>query len=66
MALGLQLCAGVVGGRSPGSRGRGIEGSQRHLTLTGESPMKNTMRKWGDEVLLFVAVVAIGVLIIVF
>lgn len=31
-----------------------------------ETPMRNTMRKWGEEVLLFVAVIAIGVLVIVF
>jgi len=31
-----------------------------------ETPMRNTMRKWGEEVLLVVAVITIGALVILF
>jgi hypothetical protein len=66
MALGVQPFAGLVGR----SRGQGIAGSWDHEPVIShsseETPMRNTMRKWGEEVLLFVAAIAIGVLVIVF
>lgn len=66
MALGLQLFAGLVGR----SRGHGIAGSRDHEPVMShsseESPMRNRMRKWGEEVLLVVAVITIGVLVILF
>jgi len=62
MALGLQLFAGLV-------RSAGVPGSrdpERVMSHSSEeSPMRNTMRTWGEEVLLFAAVIAIGVLVIV-
>jgi hypothetical protein len=60
MALGLRLCAGVVKPLNV------QEGSKIIVTshTPEESPMRNTMRKWGEELLLAVALIAIAVLVV--
>ena len=60
MALGLQLCAGVVISL-PICRAESVMPHSLE-----ESPTMKTMRKWGEEVLLVAAIIAIGVLMMTF
>ena len=64
MALGLRLCAGMVRPLTV-QKGSEIIGLAERVTshTPEESPMRNTMRKWGEELLLVVAVIAIAVLV---
>ena len=60
MALGLQLCAGVV------ILTANLSCRVSHSHSSQESPTMKTMWKWGEEVLLVGAIIAIAVLVMTF
>ena len=70
MALGIQLCAGMVRGAPKAPPGSGIEDHGITESVMPHSPgshqMRNRMRQWGEEVLLIVAVIAIVMLVMTF